>query len=72
MLPVHNETFVETKTWSCYLRGRVLVRFVPLTSGGERVGTRVAYGIEGRRNLIARVVVRGDGATMRAAPVCTR
>ena len=72
MLPVHNETFVETKSWSCYLRGRVLVRFVPLTSARKRVGTRMDFGIEGRRNLVARVVVRPAAATMRAAPVCTR
>ena len=72
MLPVHNETFVETKGWNCLVRGRVLVRFVPLLRGGTRVGTRMDMGIEGRRNLIARIVVRADKATIRTAPVCSR
>jgi hypothetical protein len=64
-------TYVETEDFTCVVRGRVLVRIDFLEAGGKRVGTQLDVGIEGRRNLLARIVVRPTNATIRTARVCS-
>jgi hypothetical protein len=64
-------TYVDTNDFTCVVRGRVLVRIDFLESAGKRVGTQLDVGIEGRRNLLARIVVRPTKATIRMSRACS-
>ena len=62
---------VDTNDYTCVVRGRVLVRVDFPERAGERVGTQLDVGIEGRRNLLARIAVRPARVTLRMARVCS-
>ena len=64
-------SYVETEDLTCAVRGRVLVRIDFLERGGERIGTQLDIGVEGRRNVLARIVVQEQRATMRTARACS-
>jgi hypothetical protein len=70
VLPTQS-TYADYEQLTCIVRGRVLVRFDFLERAGKADGVQLEVGVEGRRNLLARMVVRSGRATMRTARACS-